>query len=70
LEEHLRAAGFEPIERRGFFLKTLPNSMMLDHSPELIWALNHIGDELPVEMQANLAVRARIAADLRPRSRL
>ncbi len=61
LEQDLRAAGFEPIERRGFFLKTLPNSMMLGHTPELIRALNELGDELPVDMQANLAVRARIA---------
>ena len=34
--------------------------MMLGHSPELIWAMNRLGDELPVEMQANLAVRARL----------
>ena len=61
LETDLRAAGFEPFERRGFFLKTLPNGMMLSHSPELIRALNVLGDQLPVEMQANLAVRARIA---------
>lgn len=61
LEADLRAAGFEPFERRGFFLKTLPNGMMLSHSPELIQALNHLGDQLPAEMQANLAVRARVA---------
>jgi len=60
LEADLREAGFEPVERQGFFLKTLPNGMMLQHSPELIWALNHLGDELPVEMQANLGVRARL----------
>jgi SAM-dependent methyltransferase len=62
LEADLRAAGFEPFERRGLFLKTLPNSMMLGHSHELLWALNRLGDELPPEMQANIAVRARIAA--------
>ncbi|MEP6873418.1 MAG: class I SAM-dependent methyltransferase [Burkholderiales bacterium] len=59
LEADLRAAGFEPFERRGFFLKTLPNGMMLDHSPALIQALNSLGDTLPVTMTANLAVRAR-----------
>lgn len=59
LEADLRAAGFEPFERKGFFLKTLPNGMMLDHSPALIAALNALGDELPVEMTANIAVRAR-----------
>ena len=61
LEADLRAAGFEPFDRRGFFLKTLPNGMMLDHSPALIQALNALGDSLPVTMTANLAVRARLA---------
>ena len=61
LEADLRAAGFETIERRGFFLKTLPNGMMLGHSPELILAMNRIGEDLPAELQANIAVRARIA---------
>jgi trans-aconitate methyltransferase len=61
LEQHLREAGFEPFERRGFFLKTLPNGMMLDHSPELIRALNIVGDALPARLMANIAVRARLA---------
>jgi len=60
LEADLHEAGFEPFERRGFFLKTLPNSMMLDHKPELIQALNLLGDKLPADMTANLAVRARL----------
>lgn len=60
LEADLAAAGFEPFDRRGFFLKTLPNGMMLDHKPELITALNRLGDEVPVEITANLAIRARL----------
>jgi 2-polyprenyl-3-methyl-5-hydroxy-6-metoxy-1,4-benzoquinol methylase len=60
LEADLRAAGFEPFEHRGFFLKTLPNGMMMSYSPELLQALNVLGDQLPTAMQANLAVRARI----------
>ena len=60
IESDLRAAGFEPFQRKGFFLKTLPNSMMLEHKPELITALNMLGDQLPVEMTANIAVRARL----------
>jgi SAM-dependent methyltransferase len=59
LEGELRQAGFEPFERRGFFLKVLPNAMMLDYSPELIQALNDLGDELPADFGANIAVRAR-----------
>lgn len=60
LESDLRKAGFEPFERRGFFVKTLPNSMMLKYKPELIRALNLLGDQLPIEMTANIAVRARL----------
>jgi SAM-dependent methyltransferase len=59
IEFDLREAGFEIFERRGFFLKTLPNSMMLGYQPELIRALNLLGDQMPVEMAANIAVRAR-----------
>jgi 2-polyprenyl-3-methyl-5-hydroxy-6-metoxy-1,4-benzoquinol methylase len=59
LEADLRQGGFEPFERKGFFLKVLPNGMMLDHSPELIQALNDLGDELPAGLGANIAVRAR-----------
>jgi hypothetical protein len=39
--------------------KPLPNSMMLDFSPPLIQALNDLGDELPADFGANIAVRAR-----------
>lgn len=58
LREHLNAAGYHVVEEKGFFLKTLPNSMMLDYSPALIGALNRLSDELPAELLANLAVRA------------
>ena len=61
LEEDLRAAGFEPFERRGLLFKPLPNGMMLDFSPQLIQALNDLGDELPADFGANIAVRARRA---------
>jgi 2-polyprenyl-3-methyl-5-hydroxy-6-metoxy-1,4-benzoquinol methylase len=60
IEADLREAGFEPFERKGLFLKTLPNGMMLEYKPELIQALNLLGDQVPVEMTANLAVRARL----------
>jgi SAM-dependent methyltransferase len=60
LKMGLQESGFEPFESRGFFLKTLPNSMMLDYKPELIKALNILGDQLPVEMAANIGIRARL----------
>jgi SAM-dependent methyltransferase len=59
LEADLRSAGLEPFERKGFFLKVLPNGMMLDYSPDLIQGLNDLGDELPADLGANIAVRAR-----------
>jgi SAM-dependent methyltransferase len=59
LERDLRAAGLEPFERKGLMFKPLPNGMMLDFSPELVQALNDLGDELPTDMGANIAVRAR-----------
>lgn len=61
LHRDLQDAGFDVLETRGFFLKTLPNSMMLGHPPTLIQALNQLSEELPAEYQANLAVRARPA---------
>jgi SAM-dependent methyltransferase len=60
LLDDLQAAGFDPVESRGLFLKTLPNSMMLDHPHALIRALNVLGDRLPAHMGDNLAVRARV----------
>jgi 2-polyprenyl-3-methyl-5-hydroxy-6-metoxy-1,4-benzoquinol methylase len=45
-------------EVRGFFLKVLPNSMMLDYTEELLRALNAISASLPAELMANIAVVA------------
>jgi hypothetical protein len=61
LEDDLRRAGLEPFDRKGLFFKPLPNAMMLDFSPELVQALNDLGDELPADLGANIAVRARRA---------
>ena len=62
LTADLQAGGFEVIESKGFFLKTLPNSMMLDYSDALIAGLNEVGEQLPAELLANLAVRVRLAS--------
>lgn len=61
LEADLRAGGFEVVERTGLQFKPLPNGMMLDFSPELVAAMNVLGDELPADTAANIAVRARRA---------
>jgi SAM-dependent methyltransferase len=59
LHADLRTAGFEPFESKGLLFKPLSNAMMLDFPPELVQALNDLGDELPVDLAANIAVRAR-----------
>jgi 2-polyprenyl-3-methyl-5-hydroxy-6-metoxy-1,4-benzoquinol methylase len=58
LEEDVRRAGLRPVESVGFFLKVLPNAMMLDYSRELLWALNIISSSLPTHLLANIAVVA------------
>jgi 2-polyprenyl-3-methyl-5-hydroxy-6-metoxy-1,4-benzoquinol methylase len=52
------AAGLKCDEVRGFFLKVLPNSMMLDYADDLLRALNAISASLPAELMANIAVIA------------
>lgn len=46
-------------ETAGFFLKTLPNSMMLNYSNELIQALNIISPQIPKNLLANIGVIAQ-----------
>jgi len=58
LVRDIEAAGLRVIETTGFFLKVLPNSMMLDYSRELLWALNVISPSLPSNLLANIAVIA------------
>ena len=58
LEEDVHRAGLRPIKSVGFFLKVLPNAMMLDYSRELLWALNVISSSLPKHLLANIAVVA------------
>ena len=59
LEDEFNQAGFEVIERFGYFLKIVPNSMMVDWSPDLIRALTTISDQLPPHLMANIGVVAR-----------
>jgi len=58
LEADVMHAGLRVLETTGFFVKTLPNSMMLDYSRELLWALNLISSSVPKELLANIAVVA------------
>ena len=56
LENHARAAGFVPKTRFGSFLKMLPNSMMLDHSNEMLRAIDAVSTSLPPDMLANIGL--------------
>ena len=58
LEREICQAGLSPMDSSGFFLKVLPNSMMLDYPRDLLWGLNAISPAIPKEMLANIAVIA------------
>lgn len=51
-------SGLKVIETYGFFLKTLPNSMMLGYSKELVIALNKISPIIPKNLMANIGLVA------------
>lgn len=53
-------AGFKVSDKAGFFLKLLPNSMMLTFSDSLLQALNRISPEMPPEMLANIGIIAEL----------
>ncbi len=56
LRHDIEEAGYTERSSRGFFLKPLANSMMLDYSPQLLSAMNEISGELPVELLANIGM--------------
>ena len=60
LRSDVESAGLEVVEEKGFFLKVLPNAMMLDYQPKLLIALNEVGDLLPARYMANIAIVARL----------
>lgn len=60
LEQDFIDAGYEIIGKKGFFIKALPNSMMLDYSPDLILALNNCGSVVPMELLANIAIVVKV----------
>jgi hypothetical protein len=60
LEQDFIEAGYEVVTKKGFFIKLLPNSMMLDYSPELILGLNTCGSDLAPELLANIAIIVKV----------
>ncbi len=59
LRHDLAAAGFDVVGEFGYFLKMLPNAMMLDLPTALLAACNRISSEMPASMLANIGVTAR-----------
>ena len=45
-------------EEAGFFLKALPNSMMIEFNPKLIEQFNLISDSISPDLLANICVVA------------
>ncbi len=58
LRADVACAGLCCTEELGWFLKTLPNAMMLDWPSELLVALNEISDELEPRQLANIGLVA------------
>lgn len=56
LEKDVVEAGYRVVQKYGYNLKTLPNSMMLDFPEGLIRALSEISPELPIHLLANIGV--------------
>ena len=59
LRRHVATAGLVVDRSFGAFLKTLPNSMMLDHPDTLLTAIDDVSASLPPEMLANIGLVAR-----------
>lgn len=58
LRGDVEASGFACVAEHGWFLKTLPNAMMLDWPAELLVALNEISAELDPRLLANIMLVA------------
>lgn len=56
LELLLEQSGWDIQERRGFFLKPLANSQMINFDRKLIHAMCEISNEIPAELCANIAL--------------
>lgn len=58
LRDDVEGAGLRVIDELGWFLKTVPNSMMFDYEESLLRALFAVSTQLPPRLLANIAVVA------------
>jgi len=57
LERDLREIGYRVIERGGMLAKSIPQSMMVNHTDEMLKGLVELGARLPMEYSAVLVYR-------------
>jgi SAM-dependent methyltransferase len=58
LRADVEAAGLRVVDELGWFIKVVPNAMMLEWDPALLQALFDVSDALPPRLLANIAVVA------------
>lgn len=59
LKADVKKAGFKVFKEFGFFVKPLPNSMMLNFNHDLLMAMNSISNVLPAKFMANICLSIR-----------
>lgn len=60
LRDDVESAGLQVVDEVGFFLKSLPNSMMLGFNDSLLVAMNRISGQVPKELLANIGIVATL----------
>jgi len=55
MEEDIAEAGLRIVQRRGTFLKLLPQGMMTQFSDAMLLGFMNLGDELPMEYASSIA---------------
>jgi SAM-dependent methyltransferase len=60
-EHDLIAAGYEIEDKRGFFMKLVPQSLMASFSDELLNGLMELSDHMPMEYASSIALICRKA---------
>jgi trans-aconitate methyltransferase len=55
MQEDIAAAGLRIVERRGTFVKLLPQGMMTQFSEAMLLGFMKLGDELPMEYASSIA---------------
>lgn len=62
LKTDILAAGYSHVDIRGYLLKVVPNRMMKDWNTDLLDAMFHVSQTLPVEICADLVAQCRVAS--------